>query len=320
MRDQPAFRIGKHCAVIERGASGLLQLRKLELITPYCRMRSTMQYEQPHDFLQGRPTMMQRLHADAVTLRYDDRVIVENLSVSIPDASFTVIVGPNACGKSTLLRALSRLLAPASGEVVLDGRNISQFPAKEAARRLGLLPQTSVAPDGITVADLVSRGRYPHQSFLRQWSVKDEEAVALAMEATRISDLANRSVDELSGGQRQRVWIALVLAQETPILLLDEPTTYLDIAHQIELLELLAKLNREGRTVVAVLHDLNHACRYASHLVAMRNGAIMAEGAPSEIVTEKLIEDVFGLASVIITDPVSGTPLVVPRATPSQSP
>ncbi len=216
--------------------------------------------------------MMQRLHADAITLRYDDRVIVENLSIIIPDASFTVIVGPNACGKSTLLRALSPLLAPVSGKVVLDGRNISHLPAKEVARRLGLLPQTSVAPDGITVADLVSRGRYPHQSFLRQWSVEDEEAVARALEVTRISDLANRSVNELSGGQRQRVWIALVLAQETPILLLDEPTTYLDIAHQIELLELLAELNREGRTVVAVLHDLNHACRYASHLVAMRNG------------------------------------------------
>ncbi len=260
--------------------------------------------------------MMQRLHADAITLRYDDRVIVENLSIIIPDASFTVIVGPNACGKSTLLRALSPLLAPVSGKVVLDGRNISHLPAKEVARRLGLLPQTSVAPDGITVADLVSRGRYPHQSFLRQWSVEDEEAVARALEVTRISDLANRSVNELSGGQRQRVWIALVLAQETPILLLDEPTTYLDIAHQIELLELLAELNREGRTVVAVLHDLNHACRYASHLVAMRNRAIMAEGAPSEIVTEKLIEDVFGLASVIITDPVSGTPLVVPEERP----
>ncbi|WP_266019606.1 ABC transporter ATP-binding protein [Brucella intermedia] len=264
--------------------------------------------------------MMQHLHADAVTLRYDDRVIVKNLSIVIPDASFTVIVGPNACGKSTLLRALSRLLAPVSGKVVLDGRNISDLPAKEVARRLGLLPQTSVAPDGITVADLVSRGRYPHQSFLRQWSVEDEEAVACALEVTRISDLANRSVNELSGGQRQRVWIALVLAQETPILLLDEPTTYLDIAHQIELLELLAELNREGRTVVAVLHDLNHACRYASHLVAMRNGAIMAEGAPSEIVTEKLIEEVFGLASVIITDPVSGTPLVVPLGTPPHSP
>ena len=254
-----------------------------------------------------------RLHAEALTLRYDERTISENLSVSIPDGSFTVIVGPNACGKSTLLRALSRLLTPSSGQVILDGKNIANIPAKETARRLGLLPQSSIAPDGITVADLVARGRYPHQSFFQQWSTADEEAVIAAMEATRVTDLSGRLVDELSGGQRQRVWVAMVLAQETPILLLDEPTTFLDIAHQIELMELLADLNEQGRTIVAVLHDLNHACRYSSHLIAMRDGAIVSEGNPSAVVTEQLIADVFGLPSVIIKDPVSGTPLIVPK-------
>ncbi|MVA12143.1 ATP-binding cassette domain-containing protein [Agrobacterium vitis] len=254
-----------------------------------------------------------RLHADNVTLRYDELTISRDLSVAVPDGSFTVIVGPNACGKSTLLRALSRLLVPAAGQVILDGRSIADLAAKDVARRLSLLPQASIAPEGITVADLVARGRYPHQSFFRQWSKADEEAVIAAMEATRVTELSGRLVDELSGGQRQRVWIAMVLAQETPILLLDEPTTYLDIAHQIELMDLLADLNGQGRTVVTVLHDLNHACRYASHLIAMKGGDIVAEGRPSAIVTERLVEDVFGLSSVIIPDPVTNTPLIVPK-------
>jgi iron complex transport system ATP-binding protein len=261
--------------------------------------------------------MAHRLQADGVTLCYDRRLVSAELSVAIPEGSFTVIIGPNACGKSTLLRALSRLLAPSAGRVVLDGRSIGEFPAKEVARRLGLLPQSSVAPDAITVADLVARGRYPHQSFLRQWSEADEKAVAAALEATHMTDLSDRLMDELSGGQRQRAWIAMVLAQETPILLLDEPTTFLDIAHQIELLDLLADLHRQGRTVVAVLHDLNHACRYASHLIAMKDGAIVAEGKAIEIVTEQLVETVFGLPSVIITDPVSSTPLVIPKGRPA---
>lgn len=257
--------------------------------------------------------MTHRLHAEAVTLRYGERTISENLSVAIPDGSFTVIVGPNACGKSTLLRALSRLLAPSSGQVILDGRRIGSLPARDVARRLGLLPQSATAPEGITVADLVARGRYPHQSFLRQWSAADEQAVAAAMEATRIAPLSERPVDALSGGQRQRVWIAMALAQQTPILLLDEPTTFLDIAHQIDLLDLLADLNREGRTIVAVLHDLNHACRYASHIIAMKEGAIVAQGEPAAVITGQLVERVFGLPSLIIADPVTGTPLVVPR-------
>ncbi|WP_445681353.1 ABC transporter ATP-binding protein [Radicibacter daui] len=254
-----------------------------------------------------------RLQAHAVTLRYGERTVVQDLSVTIPDGSFTVIVGPNACGKSTLLKALSRLLAPRQGEIVLDGANIRSLPTKEVARRLGLLPQTPLAPDGITVVDLVARGRYPHQSLFRQWSATDRQAVAEAMAVTGISDLAGEPVDQLSGGQRQRVWIAMVLAQETPLLLLDEPTTFLDIAHQIELLDLLAGLNTAGRTVVAVLHDLNQACRYATHLIAMHKGTIVAEGPPSVAISEELVATVFGLPALIIPDPVTGTPLIVPR-------
>lgn len=254
-----------------------------------------------------------RLAARDLTLAYDRRLVAEGLSVEVPDGGFTVIVGPNACGKSTLLRALSRLLRPRAGHVVLDGRRIAEYPAKEVARRLGLLPQTATAPEGVTVADLVARGRYPHQRLLRQWSDADEAAVADALEATGVADLAGRLVDELSGGQRQRVWVAMALAQETPLLLLDEPTTYLDIAHQIELLDLFADLHHQGRTLVAVLHDLNHACRYATHLVAMRDGSVVARGRPTEIVTADLVEEVFGLPCLVVDDPVSGTPLVIPR-------
>lgn len=253
-----------------------------------------------------------RLWTEDITIKYEDRVISRNLSVQIPDGSYTVIVGPNACGKSTLLRTLSKLLKPAEGQVLLDGKGISAYKAKEVARKLGLLPQSSTAPDGITVANLVAHGRYPYQSFIRQWSDEDEIAVATAMRLTDTSGLSHRLVDELSGGQRQRVWVAMALAQDTPLLLLDEPTTYLDIAHQIELLELFKDLNEQGRTIVAVLHDLNHAARYATHMIAMKNGQLVAQGDPREIVTERLVEDVFGLRCKIINDPISNTPLVVP--------
>ncbi|MSW51591.1 MAG: ATP-binding cassette domain-containing protein [Actinobacteria bacterium] len=256
-----------------------------------------------------------RLRGEGLALGYDERTVSTDLTVEIPDGSFTVIVGPNPCGKSTLLRALARMLKPSEGTVVLDGGPITALPSKEVARRLGLLPQSSIAPDAITVADLVARGRYPHQGLLRQWSREDERAVAAAMASTDVSDLAARAVDELSGGQRQRVWLAMVLAQETGIVLLDEPTTFLDIAHQIEVLDLCADLHREqGRTLVAVLHDLNHACRYATHLIAMRDGAVVAEGDPSEIVDAELVERVFGLRCRVIPDPETGTPLVVPAA------
>jgi iron complex transport system ATP-binding protein len=253
-----------------------------------------------------------RLHVDGATIGYDKRVVCRELSVSIPDRSFTVIVGPNACGKSTLLRGLSRLLKPSSGQVVLDGADISSFRTREVARRVGLLPQTSIAPDGITVADLVARGRYPHQGFLRQWTDADEQAVARAMDQTAVTDLSGRPVDELSGGQRQRVWVAMALAQQTDILLLDEPTTFLDITHQIELLELFTDLHHVGHTLVAVLHDLNHAARYGTHLIAMKDGRVVAEGTPEQIVTAELVEDVFGLRCLVVPDPVAGTPQVVP--------
>ncbi|MGW0608867.1 ABC transporter ATP-binding protein [Streptomyces sp. NPDC002640] len=263
----------------------------------------------------GVPAPVNRLSAQNVTLAYEQRVIARELSVEIPDNSFTVIVGPNACGKSTLLRALSRMLRPSEGRVLLDGEVIQSLPAKKVARTLGLLPQSSVAPDGITVADLVARGRYPHQGLLRQWSPQDERVVQESMERTGVAELAERYVDELSGGQRQRVWIAMALAQETPLLLLDEPTTYLDIQHQLDVLDLCAELHEEhGRTLVAVLHDLNHAARYATHLIALRGGEVVAEGAPGEVVTAELVERVFGIRCQVIADPETGTPLVVPAA------
>ncbi|HQV19338.1 MAG: ABC transporter ATP-binding protein [Gordonia sp.] len=254
-----------------------------------------------------------RLGADGLTLGYGEKAIARDLTVEIPDNKFTVIIGPNACGKSTLLRALSRLLAPTAGSVVLDGKSIEKYSTKEVAKILGLLPQTSIPPEDIRVAELVSRGRYPHQQFLRQWSQADEDAVAAAMVATGVAHLAGERVDRLSGGQRQRVWVALVLAQETPLVLLDEPTTYLDIAFQVELLDLCRRLQREeNRTVVAVLHDLNQACRYADHIIAMRAGEVIAAGAPADVVTADLVAGVFGLACRIIDDPESNTPLVIP--------
>ncbi|WP_263119773.1 ABC transporter ATP-binding protein [Cellulomonas fimi] len=266
------------------------------------------------------PDHHDRLHADRVTLGYDGDPILADLTTTIPDGSFTAIIGPNACGKSTLLRGLSRLLTPASGRIVLDGKEITSRPAKDVAKRLGLLPQTAIAPEGITVADLVGRGRYPHQGLLRQWSDDDEAAVQDALDATGTRELAPRRVDALSGGQRQRVWVAMVLAQQTDLLLLDEPTTFLDIAHQVDLMELFAHLNRGGRTIVAVLHDLNQAARYADHIIAMRGGRVLTTGAPAEVVTSAWVQEIYGLPNVVIEDPITGGPLVVPRRVPVQEP
>jgi iron complex transport system ATP-binding protein len=269
------------------------------------------------------PEVTHRLSARELTLGYDDgRAVVEGLDLDVPDGQVTVVVGPNACGKSTTLRALGRLLKPRRGAVLLDGQELARVPTRRIARTLGLLPQSPAVPEAITVADLVARGRQPHQRWWQQWSAEDERAVAEAMARTDVADLADRPVDELSGGQRQRVWLAMALAQETDLLLLDEPTTFLDIAHQVEVLNLVRQLVTEeaeeaeeaSRTVVVVLHDLNQAARYADHLVAMKDGRIAAQGPPGEVVTAEMVREVFGLEAVIVPDPVTGSPLVVPGA------
>lgn len=252
------------------------------------------------------------LTVEGARLAYERRVVATDLDLELPEDAFTVIVGPNACGKSTLLKALARVIAPGEGRILLDGHDLHKLRTKEVARRIGLLPQGAVTPEGIRVDDLVARGRHPHHSPLRQWSRSDDTAVTAAMAATGVSDLATRFVDELSGGQRQRVWIAMLLAQETPILLLDEPTTYLDIAHQYDVLDLLRDQHESGRAVIAVLHDLNQAARYATHLVVMKDGRVVATGAPAEVLTAELAEQVFGLPCLIAADPVTGTPTVVP--------
>ncbi|SFB00476.1 iron complex transport system ATP-binding protein [Amycolatopsis marina] len=256
---------------------------------------------------------MTRLKAEGVRLGYGERVVVENLDLDVVDGSVTVIIGPNGCGKSTLLRALGRLLNPRAGAVLLDGKRIDRQPTKEVAKVVGLLPQAPSAPEGLTVADLVTRGRHPHQSWYRQWSGDDEEAVGRALTLTGMDVHAERVVDHLSGGQRQRAWISMTLAQDTSLLLLDEPITYLDLAHQVDVLDLVHRLHTDrDTTVVMVLHDLNLAARYADTLVAMRDGQIVAQGSPGEVLTEQLLSDVFGLDAKVLPDPVSGTPLVIP--------
>lgn len=254
-----------------------------------------------------------KLQAQSLSAGYGARQIIEGLDLDLPPGQITAIVGANACGKSTLLRSLSRLLTPTAGQVLLDGRSIHQTPAKELARKLGLLPQSPVAPEGITVADLVSRGRNPHQGLFARWSPQDDAAVTEALLATQTMDLAERAVDELSGGQRQRVWIAMALAQQTELLLLDEPTTFLDINHQVEVLDLLVDLNqRRGTTIAMVLHDLNLAARYADHLIALRDGKIHVAGRPEEVLTKAHVAEVFGLRAQIMTDPTSGRPIMLP--------
>jgi iron complex transport system ATP-binding protein len=258
--------------------------------------------------------MSRKLSARGLSLGYGAHEVVRGLDLDLPAGRITAIVGPNACGKSTLLRGLARLLPPRSGGVTLDGTPLDSMRTIEIARVLGLLPQTPVAPDGISVGDLVGRGRYPHQGWFRRWNAGDERAVAEALERTGTADLVDRQLSELSGGQRQRVWVAMVLAQETDLLLLDEPTTFLDINHQVELLDLLTDLNRNaGTTIVLVLHDLNLAFRYADHVVVMKAGAVAAEGAPGDVIDAALVSDVFGLDCEVVPDPVSGTPMVVAR-------
>ncbi|MEV0946675.1 ABC transporter ATP-binding protein [Rhodococcus sp. NPDC049939] len=257
-----------------------------------------------------------RLIAEGLSLGYGDRIIVDNLDLQVDTGVITTVIGPNGCGKSTLLRAMSRLLKPRSGSVLLDGKAIGSMRTKDVARTLGMLPQAPLAPEGLTVADLVARGRHPHQSWIRQWSSDDEDEVAEALALTGVSDLADRPVDQLSGGQRQRAWISMALAQGTDILLLDEPTTYLDLAHSVEVLDLVDRMHEEmGRTVVMVLHDLNLAIRYSDRLIVMRDGKIVAAGTPKDVISTELLLEVFGLEAAVIADPVSDRPLVVPIGT-----
>lgn len=256
---------------------------------------------------------MQALQTRALTLSYGDKNIIENLEMVVPPGKITVFIGSNGCGKSTLLRSLARLLKPKNGAVLLDGQEISKWPTKEVAKRMAILPQSPIAPEGLTVLQLVKQGRYPYQNWLQQWSEEDEKMVMEALKSTRLTDLADQPVDSLSGGQRQRAWIAMTLAQGTNTILLDEPTTYLDMTHQIEILDLLFELNeREGRTIVMVLHDLNLACRYAHHVVAVHNQGIYAQGKPEEIVTEELVREVFHMECEITADPLFGTPMCIP--------
>lgn len=253
-----------------------------------------------------------RLAARSVTVGYGGRNVIDGLDVTIPPGVITTIIGPNGCGKSTLLRTLTRLLKPARGSVVLDGEDIARLRTRDVAKKLGLLPQAPVAPEGLTVADLVARGRHPHQSWLRQWSSDDAGVVERALAMTGVADLADRPVDSLSGGQRQRVWISMTLAQGTDLLLLDEPTTYLDLAHAIDVLDLVDDLHESGRTVVMVLHDLNLATRYSDNLIVMREGSILAQGHPRDVITAELLDEAFGLRAAVVDDPVGDRPLIVP--------
>lgn len=255
---------------------------------------------------------MSTLNTQTLTLAYEQAIIIESLNLTIPSGQITALVGPNGCGKSTLLRGIARLLSPKAGTVLLDGTAIQNIPTRELAKQLGILPQSPVAPEGLTVRELVAQGRYPHQAWFQQWSASDEDAVNQALQLTGMTTFANRPVDALSGGQRQRAWIAMTLAQETEILLLDEPTTFLDMAHQIEVLHLLRLLNERGHTIVLVVHDLNLAARYAQHLIAMRAGQVVAEGAPVEIMTPGLLREVFHVAADIVSDPRTGVPLCLP--------
>jgi len=255
-----------------------------------------------------------QFQAEQIVAGYDNKTVIQGVDLVIPSNKISVIIGSNGCGKSTLLKTLARLIKPTSGKITLDGKPIGKIPPKQLARVVGLLPQSPIVPEGISVADLVGRGRFPHQTLFNGWSKKDFEAVAEAMRIMDITEFANHNIDELSGGQRQRVWIAMALAQQTDILFLDEPTTYLDITYQVEILDLLTDLNRKhGTTIVMVLHDINLSARYADHIFALYKGKLVAEGEPSKVITSTMVKDIFGLDCTVIKDPISNSPLVVPK-------
>lgn len=255
-----------------------------------------------------------RFQAEQLVAGYDNKTVIQNVSLTIPSNQISVMIGANGCGKSTLLKALARLIKPTSGTLTLDGKPLVKYPPKSLARIVGLLPQSPIVPEGISVSDLVGRGRYPHQSLFGNWSRQDYEAIAEAMDLMHITEFADHTIDELSGGQRQRVWIAMALAQQTDILFLDEPTTFLDITYQVEILDLLTDLNRKrGTTIVMVLHDINLSARYADHIFALHDGKLVAEGSAAAVITSPLMKDIFGLDCTVIPDPLSGTPLVIPK-------
>ncbi|MCV2401474.1 ABC transporter ATP-binding protein [Marinomonas sp. C2222] len=251
------------------------------------------------------------LSANNLTLQHGKTTIIELLNLALPIGKVTAIVGPNGCGKSTLLHGLSRIHAPTNGYVLLDGKDIHKQPSREVARRLALLPQDTISPDGMTVSELIRFGRHPHQGTMKQWSMSDEEAISYALNAANLNELENRLLDTLSGGQRQRAWIAMTIAQETPLLLLDEPTSALDLGHQVEVFELIKALSNKGKTVAMVVHDLPSACRYADHIVAMKGGKIIAEGPPKEVITKELVLELYGIECDLLLDPTTQTPILI---------
>ncbi|MED4018283.1 ABC transporter ATP-binding protein [Sutcliffiella cohnii] len=253
---------------------------------------------------------MIRLFTDELTIGYGEQLIVKDLTIEIPDKKITTIIGPNGCGKSTLLKAITRIISYQSGSVILDGENILKENTKELAKKMAILPQTPESTSGLTVGELVSYGRFPYQKGFGRLTKRDYEVIDWAIEVTGTTDFKYRTVDALSGGQRQRVWIAMALAQETEIIFLDEPTTYLDMAHQLEVLELLQQLNKEqSRTIVMVLHDLNQAARFADYIVALKNGSIVKAGTCEEIITSEVLREVFHIDALISNDPRTNKPI-----------
>lgn len=251
------------------------------------------------------------LGTDSITLQHSDHVIIEDLSVQFPEGKVTAIVGPNGCGKSTLLNGLSRVHHPSKGQIVLEGQDIHKLPAKQVAKKLALLPQETSAPDGITVRELIRFGRHPHQGFLKQWSMDDKSAIEFALRAASLENLGDRLLDTLSGGQRQRAWIAMSIAQETPLLLLDEPTSALDLGHQIEVFDLIRELSKAGKTVIMVVHDLAMAARYSDHLIAMKEGQIVAQGVPKDVITQDILDHLYGIQCDLLEDPHTGAPILL---------